>query len=170
MLPASHRRPDSMDKPIIPAGPNAPNSQWPEESSSDQDFGATGVFGVVKAPEPVPPPPLVAPTAPVCVENPAPEAAKPQPAPGLKPLAEPVVHRVVFGGGAAESSPELLNRMRMASAERASVAEKAPAPGVGGTGAAPGGRPPGGRSGQRGIYRTAANTGERNALAGSGRY
>ena len=35
---------------------------------------------------------------------------------GSKPLAEPVVHKVVLGGG-AESSPELLDRIRMASQE-----------------------------------------------------
>ena len=50
-----------------------------------------------------------------------------------KPLAEPVVHKVVFGGG-AESSPELLDRMRQASAERAPIAEKVPAAGSGGAG------------------------------------
>ena len=47
--------------------------------------------------------------------------------PAPKALSEPVVHRVVFGGGAGESSAELLDRMRMASAERVAAPEKAPA-------------------------------------------
>jgi hypothetical protein len=53
-------------------------------------------------------------------------APAPAQAPAPKTFAEPVVHKVVFGGGAAENSPELLDRMRAASAERA-AAEKAPA-------------------------------------------
>src|ERR1700722_17279595 len=52
MLPALHRRPDSMDKPRTPSGPNDSNPPWPEDSGSGQDFGATGIFGTVGAPEP----------------------------------------------------------------------------------------------------------------------
>ena len=122
-----------MDKPTTPAGPNAP---WPEDSGSGQDFGATGVFGAVKAPEPVEGLAAGSGAEPDAQGNWAPEAAKPQPVPGPKTLAEPVVHRVVFGGGAAESSPELLDRMRMASAERAPIAEKPPDPEPGGKGSA----------------------------------
>ena len=126
-----------MDKPTTPAGPNAP---WPEDSGSGQDFGATGVFGAVKAPEPVEGLAAGSGAEPDAQGNWAPEAAKPQPVPQPVPapnaLAQPVVHRVVFGGGAAESSPELLDRMRMASAERAPIAEKPPAPEPGGKGSA----------------------------------
>jgi len=48
---------------------------------------------------------------------------------------------VVFGGGAAENSPDVLDRMRMATAERAAPADKAPGAELGGKGAAaePGG-------------------------------
>ncbi|MGB9406887.1 MAG: hypothetical protein WCA89_05080, partial [Terracidiphilus sp.] len=109
-----------MDKPTTPAGPNA--SPWPEEPGPEQDFGATGVFGTVKAPEPVKGPAGSWGEEPDAQGNQATEVAKPQPAPQPVPapkvLSEPVVHKVVFGGGAAESSPELLDRMRMASAER----------------------------------------------------
>lgn len=40
-----------MDKPTVPTGPNA--SPRPEESGSEQDFGATGVFQAVNIPEAV---------------------------------------------------------------------------------------------------------------------
>jgi len=119
-----------MDKPTTPNGPNAP--PWPEESGSDQGFGATGVFQVVQAdkkPEPASGPG----TEPWFQEYRAPEAAKPIPPPTPKPLAEPVVHKVVLGAG-AESSPELLDRMRLASAERTALAEKPSAPASGGQG------------------------------------
>ncbi|HEY1160774.1 MAG TPA: hypothetical protein VGE83_09105 [Terracidiphilus sp.] len=45
------------------------------------------------------------------------------------------MHKVVFGGGAEESAPELLDRIRLASAEREPGAERAPAaaPGVQGS-------------------------------------
>jgi hypothetical protein len=119
-----------MDKATKPDGSNA--SPWPEESGSDQGFGATGVFQVVKTPE-APAGPAPSGLESFFAENRAPEPAKPLPPPAPKPLAEPVVHKVVFGGG-AESSPELLDRMRLASAERAPLAEKAPAAGSGGAG------------------------------------
>ena len=118
-----------MDKPTTPDGPNA--SPSPEESGSDQGFGATGVFQGLKTTEPA----ASSGAAPSFQEYRAPEAPKPLPTPGPKPLAEPVVHKVVFGAG-AESSPELLDRMRLASAERAPHAEKAPAPDSGGKGSA----------------------------------
>ena len=118
-----------MDKPTKPDGASA--SPWPEESGADQGFGATGVFQVVKTPE------AAGPAAGPGLESyfpeyRAPEAPKPAPPPP-KPLAEPVVHKVVFGAG-AESSPELLDRMRQASAERAPIAERAPAAGSGAAG------------------------------------
>lgn len=122
-----------MEKPTTPAGPNA--APRPEESGSEQDFGATGVFGTVKAPEPVERPAASWGEEPDSQGNRATEVAKPQPVPVPKPLPEPVVHRVVFGGGAAESSPELLERMRMASAERMAAPERAPAAEPSGKGA-----------------------------------
>jgi len=111
-------------------------STTPAESDgggTEQDFGATGVFGTAKASdaEERPADPGEALSA---WGNRAPQAAqtqtaRPQPALGEKGLAEPAVHKVVFGGGAAERSPELLDQMRKASAarEREAVAEKAPA-------------------------------------------
>ncbi|MFY9856289.1 MAG: hypothetical protein WAK26_20685 [Terracidiphilus sp.] len=119
-----------MEKPTTPAGPNA--SPRPEDSGSEQDFGATGVFGTMKTPEPAERPAASWGKETESQGNRATEVAKPQPVPAPKPLAEPVVHRVVFGGGAAESLPELLDRMRMASAERMAAPEKAPSAEVGG--------------------------------------
>ena len=119
-----------MEKPTTP-GPNPLNSQWPEESGGEQNFGATGVFGVVKSPEPLKKPevsPAPAPAAPVYR---APEPPRPQPVTGPGALAEPTVHKVVVGGGAAESVQELLERMRKATHERPAYAEKAPAGQVG---------------------------------------
>ena len=130
-----------MEKPKTP-GPNPLNSQWPEDSGGAQDFGATGVFGTVEPPEPVTKlelNPAPAPAAPIYR---APEAARPQPAPASGGLAEPLVHKVVVGGGAAESVQELLDRMRKGTQERAAYVEKAPA-GPGGMGA-PAGKPAGG--------------------------
>ncbi len=142
-----------MDKPTTPAGPNA--SPWPEESGSEQDFGATGVFGTVKAPEPVDGPAGSWREEPDAQGNRATEVAKPQPAPQPVPapkvLSEPVVHKVVFGGGAAESSPELLDRMRMASAERVAAPEKAPADEPGGRSAAASSDPSAGGQGSAGF-------------------
>jgi hypothetical protein len=125
-----------MDKPTSSVGPNAPNSSSPEDSGSERDFGATGVFGVVKAPEPLEGLAAGSGAESDAQGNRAPEAAKPQPVPAPKAFPEPVVHRVVYGGGAAESSPDLLDRMRMASAGRAPIAEKPPAPEPGGKGSA----------------------------------
>jgi hypothetical protein len=120
-----------MDKPTTPGGLGGPKSSWPDDSGSDQDFGATGVFGAVKAPEPAkelpdskPQPDFLAAWA---AEDSKPQPV-PQPPPAPTPVAEPVVHKVVFGGGAAASSPEILDRMRMASAERAPTPEAARAP------------------------------------------
>ncbi|MGD0901314.1 MAG: hypothetical protein ABR924_00105 [Terracidiphilus sp.] len=119
-----------MDKATKPDGSNA--SPWPEESGSEQGFGATGVFQVVKTPE-APAGPAPSGLESFFPENRAPEPARPLPPPAPRSLAEPVVHKVVFGAG-AESSPELLDRMRLASAERAPLAEKVPAAGSGGAG------------------------------------
>lgn len=130
-----------MDKPTTPTGPTASKPPLPEDSGSEQDFGATGVFGAVKAPERVEGLAVGSKAEPEAHGNRATETAKPQPVPGPKAFAEPVVHRVVFGGGAAESSPELLDRMRMASAERLSMAEKAPVLEPGSKGAATGAEP-----------------------------
>lgn len=120
-----------MDKPTTPGGLGGSGSSWPDQSGSDQDFGATGVFGTVKPsspanglPDSIPEsdplanllrePPKPQPIPPPAPTPPPPPAMPPAP----KPLAEPVVHKVVFGGGAAGSSPELLDRMRVASTER----------------------------------------------------
>src|ERR1035441_4893975 len=130
MLPALHRRPDRMDKPTKPEEAKA--SPRPEESGGDQGFGATGVFQVVKAPDAAAGPAAGSGLESYFPEYRAPEAPKPAP-PAPKPLAEPMVHKVVFGAG-AESSPELLDRMRQASAERPPLAEKAPAAGSSGAG------------------------------------
>jgi hypothetical protein len=123
-----------MDKPTTPAGPNASNSAWPEDSSSGQGFGATGIFGTVNEPEAAKdgadssaePDPLVK----WLSEPPKPQTAPP---PITKDFAEPVVHKVVFGGGGAESSPQLLDRMRQASLERAAT-ERPAAPEAGNKG------------------------------------
>jgi hypothetical protein len=136
-----------MDNPKTPAetpaGPNASNSARPGESGAEPELGATGIFGVVKAPEP--PEPLQRPAAgpaaePDALGNWSPEAARqqpvPQPMPAPQAFAEPVVHKVVFGGGAAESSAELLDRIRIASAGRAPAADQSPAPDSGGAGSA----------------------------------
>ena len=109
-----------MDKPTIPNGPNA--SPWPEESGSEQDFGATGVFQAVKPPEPVNGPAAGPGFDQGLAGNRATEAVSPQPLIGAKPLAEPVVHKVALGGGSAEGSTELLDRIRIASAEKAPAA------------------------------------------------
>jgi hypothetical protein len=123
-----------MDK-STPDGPNASNSPWPEDSGSAEGFGATGIFGTVKAPEPVKGSAGDSEAETEVQNYRAPEAAKPQSAPIAKPFAEPVVHKVVLGGGAgADTSPELLDRMRKAAAERAPIAENAPATQPGGKG------------------------------------
>ena len=122
-----------MDKPTKPEEAKA--SPWPEESAGDQGFGATGVFQVVKVPDAAASPPAGSGLESYFSEYRAPEAPKPAPPPAPKPLAEPMVHKVVFGAG-AESSPELLDRMRQASAERPPLAEKAPAAGSSGAGSA----------------------------------
>src|ERR1035441_7174324 len=130
MLPALHRRPDRMDKPTKPEEAKA--SPRPEESGGDQGVGATGVFQVVKAPDAAAGPAAGSGLESYFPEYRAPEAQKPAP-PAPKPLAEPMVPKAVFGAG-AESSPELLDRMRQASAERPPLAEKAPAAGSSGAG------------------------------------
>jgi len=123
-----------MDKPTTPAGPDPSQSPWPEDSGSEQGFGATGIFGSVKAPETsakAPQPMEGFPASSGMGSDPfgirPPEAPRLQPVPEARVPAEPVVHKVVFGGGAAESAPELLERMRMASAERAIFTERPPA-------------------------------------------
>jgi hypothetical protein len=126
-----------MDKPTNPRGPN--DITWPEDSGSEQDFGASGVFKVVDPAEA-----KKEPTAGLGAGTgtPGSRPADPFNPPsfmGSRPLAEPTVHKVVLGGG-AESSQELLDRMRMASQEKASALEKpalekpAAAPAPGGTG------------------------------------
>jgi hypothetical protein len=121
-----------MDKPTVPTGPNA--SPRPEESGSEQDFGATGVFQAVNIPEAVVEPLPGFGADPDVQGNRAPGGVTQQPMLGAKDLAEPVVHRVGLGGAAAMNSPELLDRIRMASAETSLNLEKAPAAGSGGKG------------------------------------
>ena len=117
-----------MDKPNSPGGFGGPGSSWPENSGSEQDFGATGVFGAVTLPDPVPAPPVTRPE-PDFLASWATEAPKPQPAPppAPSPIAEPVVHKVVLEGGGAANSPGLLDRIRVASADRATTADRAAA-------------------------------------------
>ncbi len=115
-----------MDKPTTPGGPDPSQFPWSEDSGSESQFGATGVFGKVKASEPPPLPVVEAPkpSPPVYRSGEFPKTS-------LSPnaLVEPVVHKVVLGGGAAstETSQVLLDRMRLAAAERAAEAEKAAA-------------------------------------------
>ena len=116
-----------MDKPTTPAGGNSSGFPRPEDSGSEPSFGATGAFGILKGPEEVEKP------AAVSAIKPEPEKIKPLkmtgqfPALGGKPLEEPVVHKVVFGGP-EEGSAELLDRIRMASSvERPAFKERAPA-------------------------------------------
>src|SRR5208283_2279107 len=122
MLPAMQRRPSCMDKPTNPRGPN--DIPWPEDSGSEQDFGATGVF---KAVEPSGAKTELAAGQGAGTGTQGSRLADPFNPPnfmGSKPLAEPLVHKVVIGGGAAESSPELLDRIRRASQEKAPTIEK----------------------------------------------
>ena len=152
-----------MDKPTTPGGGDLPGFTWPEDSGSEQGFGATGVFGTLPAEElkpkpavtPIQPPagnpvkpPAGIPVQPAAIplqpfelaaaarpSPPTPNPSKPipppspmiQPAGGGPVLAEPVVHKVVLGSGTGEHPAELLDRIRMASAERAAVVEKPPA-------------------------------------------
>src|ERR1035441_6764158 len=92
MLPATHRRPNFMDNSKTPAetpaGPDASNSARPGESGAEPELGATGIFGVVKAPEP--PEPLQRPAAgpaaePDALENWSPEAVRQLPVPQPMP-------------------------------------------------------------------------------------
>ena len=115
-----------MDKPNSSGGFGGSGSSWPENSGSDQDFGATGVFGAVTLPDPASAPAASKPE-PDFLASWAKEPPPPPP-PAPKPIAEPVVHKVVLEGGAAASSPELLDRMGAASAERSSTAERQAAP------------------------------------------
>lgn len=119
-----------MDKPTTPGGLSGSKSSWPEDQGSEQELGATGVFGAIKTPEQStelgnskPEPDMLA--------NWFAEPAQPQPAPqpppvaavAPKPVAEPMVHKVVLGGGAAANQTQLLDRIRMASAERPPAAQ-----------------------------------------------
>jgi hypothetical protein len=115
-----------MDKPNSPGGLGGSGSSWPENSGSDQDFGATGVFGAVTLPDSAPPTAKSRPESDFLASW----ATEPPPPPAPKPIAEPVVHKVVLEGGAGASSPELLDRMRAASAERPAAPD--PAKGSGG--------------------------------------
>jgi hypothetical protein len=138
-----------MDKPTTPPGGDASRTPWADESASEPSVGATGLFGTLSMPgetqpwEPVLPPaaPTFAPaappaqsawTAPASPPMPLPPAATTAPPVSAKPLAEPVVHKVVVGGGNEENPSELLDRIRMVSAERATsekpAAPAAPAP------------------------------------------
>ena len=115
-----------MDKPNSPGGLGGSGSSWPENSGSDQDFGATGVFGAVTLPDSAPPTAKSRPESDFLASW----ATEPPPPPAPKSIAEPVVHKVVLEGGAGASSPELLDRMRAASAERPAAPD--PAKGSGG--------------------------------------
>jgi hypothetical protein len=111
-----------MDKPANPRGPN--DIPWPEDSGSEQDFGASGVFKVVDPSEAKTQPPT-GPGTGTPINRPA-DPFNPPSFIGSRLVVEPTVHKVVLGGG-AENSPELLDRIRMASQEKASAVEK-PAP------------------------------------------
>jgi hypothetical protein len=117
-----------MDKPTNPTGSDAAQYPWPENSSSETNFGATGVFSAVKPDEP---PQKSAGAMPDAWANQTAEVQAPppvpQPVPATKILAEPVVHKVVFGGS-ADNASDLLERMRLESAKPAPVAMSTPAP------------------------------------------
>ena len=124
-----------MDKPTTPAGRDGSLSPWPEDSGSETSFGATGAFGILKQPEEAEKP-EPSPAIDLQKEKSKPPSSKTGQLPtfGGKPLEEPVVHKVVFGGG-DDRSAELLDRIRMASAERPIFKEKTPAtPQAGGQG------------------------------------
>lgn len=113
-----------MDKPSRPGGSNASQPSGEADFTSERDLGASAVFAKVRPSEPpegfgaTPEPgPGVFRTA---------EIEKPRPAMGTKTLAEPVVHKVVVGQSDAESSTELLDRLRLASLERGPVPAKRP--------------------------------------------
>jgi len=120
-----------MDKPTTPGESNSSKSPWSEEPASEQSAGATGIFAAVKPPQPGPGQVAGSPAGPGSHWYRAPETVKPQPEPPAKTLVEPLVHGVVFGGGAADSSLDTLERIRIAAADRESHAEKAPGPGFG---------------------------------------
>jgi hypothetical protein len=109
-----------MSNPNTPGGGGGPKLPWEEDSSSGQSFGATGVFGTVEVPEE----PKELPAAPAPFQASA-------PVPGAHAFAEPVVHKVSFGGGADESPTQLIDKIRMVSAERQAFAEKPAAAGPG---------------------------------------
>ncbi len=119
-----------MDEPTNPRGPN--DTSWPEDSGSEQGFGATGVFKAVE-PSDVKKEPATGPVTGAPVNRPA-DPFNPPSFIGSRPVVEPTVHKVVLGGG-TENSPELLERMRMASQEKATIVERQPAaPASGGGG------------------------------------
>jgi len=126
-----------MDKSTTPAEPDGSKSPFPDGGGSEQDFGATGIFGTEKASGSQDRPATTEDAFSALLGR-APQATpmqpQQQPGPSEKVLVEPAVHKVVFGGVAAERSPDLLDQMRMASAarEREAVAEKAPASEFGG--------------------------------------
>ena len=135
-----------MDKPTTPGGGDPSGFSWPEDPGSEQGFGATGIFGTLQAEEPKPKPlsipmqpPVRIPLQPFEIAAPEPPAAptlpKIQPPVVVPVMQEPVVHKVVLGSGTGEHPAELLDRIRMASAERSALADKPQAPQVG----APGG-------------------------------
>ena len=96
----------------------------PEDSKSEQEFGASSVFQVVKLPEAAEKPPASA------AEYRAPAPLSPQQVLGNTTLEEPVVHKVVLGGSVDPMSSGILDRIRLASAEKAPDVE--PAKGSGG--------------------------------------
>lgn len=151
-----------MDKPTTPGGGGAgypwpsnagpgnagPENSGADDSASEPSVGATGLFGTLSLPEEqaewkpvVPPVKAAAPPQPVPgpilpptpVLPPAPPPATIPPL-GAMPLAEPVVHKVVLGGSSDESPTQLLDRIRMVTAERATSERPAAAPAAQGSG------------------------------------
>jgi len=143
-----------MDKPGAPDGGGGIGSPWTgnsglgnlgtDDSGSEPSVGATGLFGTVSLPDeppawtPVPPvqaaaPPPPAPVAPATALPPAAPPASMPPA-AAKPLAEPVVHKVVLGGSTDESPAQLLERIRAVTAERATGERPAAASAAQGSG------------------------------------
>lgn len=93
-----------MDEPTKPGSQDTSKGSWPEDSGSEGSFGATGIFGTVKSQGPTERPAARTGIGPDALGNRAQVNPKPPTGLGAMDVAEPVVHKVVFGGGAANPS------------------------------------------------------------------
>lgn len=130
-----------MDNPTTPDGAENSKGLWAQNADPDTSFGATNVFSTERSSEPADKaasPEGLFPTQ---------EVATPKP----KPLAEPLVHKVVLGANAGENSPDVLDRMRNASGARDISTEKVLVPEPGGRDSATGYSPASGELGNEGF-------------------